>query len=376
MSERFDILHLVAPGAVGGIESVVRLLAKGQLRRGHRVRVLATIDSPDAAAPFLDALRESGVEALTLVAPGRSYLRESRTVTRLCRESRPSIVHTHGYRADVVGGSAARRAGVPTVSTVHGFTGGDWKNRLYERLQRAAYRRFDAVVPVSAPMEASLERSRVSRARLHLVPNAYEPTRPLSREEARRRLAIGGEGFRVGWIGRATHEKGLDVAVRAIAHPSATGAVLSVIGDGVERPRAMALASRLGVAERIDWHGLVPEAGALVAAFDALVLSSRTEGTPMVLFEAMAACVPIIATLVGGVPDVVGHAEAALVPPEDPGAIAGAVQTIRLDPAPAARRAAAARTRLEREFAVEPWLDRYEDVYRAARSTSAGRRAA
>lgn len=366
MSERFDILHLVAPGAVGGIESVIRLLATGQLRRGHRVRVLATIESRDAAAPFLDALGAAGVEVIPLVAPGRSYLREWRAVTRLCRADRPAIAHTHGYRADVIGGSAARRAGVPTVTTVHGFTGGDWKNRLYERLQRVMYRRFDAVAPVSAPMAEALERSKVSRDSLHLVPNAYEPAPPMTRDEARRRLGIGDRAFRIGWIGRATYEKGLDVAVRALAHPSAAGSVLSVIGDGVERPRAMALASALGVVDRIDWHGLVPDAGRLVTAFDALLLSSRTEGTPIVLFEAMAACVPIIATLVGGVPDVVGHTDAALVPPGDPGAIAGAVQSMRTDADAASRRAASARRRLERDFAVEPWLDRYDRVYQAA----------
>ncbi|NUQ21731.1 MAG: glycosyltransferase [Gemmatimonadaceae bacterium] len=373
MSERFDILHLVAPGAVGGIESVIRLLAAGQRRRGHRVRVLATLESRDGAAPFLAALRDANVDVIPLVARSRAYLREWRTVARVCREDPPDVVHTHGYRSDVVGSAAARRGGVPTVSTVHGFTGGDWKNRLYERLQRAMYRRFDAVVPVSAPMAASLARSRLRRDRLHLVPNAYEPTQPLPRAVARRRLGIVDGAFRVGWIGRATHEKGLDIAVRAIAHPSAMGSVLSVIGDGAERDRAMQLASSLGVADRISWHGLVPDAGPLVTAFDALLLSSRTEGTPIVLFEAMAACTPIIATHVGGVPDVVGYGEAALVPPEDPGAIAGVVQTMRLDGSESARRAAAARARLEREFALEPWLDRYEGVYRSA---IAARRAA
>jgi glycosyltransferase involved in cell wall biosynthesis len=208
---------------------------------------------------------------------------------------------------------------------------------------------------------------------MHLVPNAYEPRPALPRAEARRRLGIGGdEGFRVGWIGRVTHEKGLDLAVRALAHPAAGGSVLSVVGDGAERERVRALADSLGVSGRISWHGMVPDAGALVGAFDALLLSSRTEGTPIVLFEAMAAGTPIIATRVGGVPDVVRPSEAALVPPEDPGAIAGVVQTLRLDGAAAAQRAVAARARLVGEFAVEPWLDRYERVYAAAMANRRG----
>ena len=102
----------------------------------------------------------------------------------------------------------------------------------------------------------------------------------------------------------------------------------------------------------------------MFAAFDVFVLSSRTEGTPIALFEAMAAGVPIVATRVGGVPDVVSPLEAALVPAEDPVALAAEIRAIYRDPATGQRRARAARARLERDFSVAPWLDRYEAIYR------------
>jgi glycosyltransferase involved in cell wall biosynthesis len=118
------------------------------------------------------------------------------------------------------------------------------------------------------------------------------------------------------------------------------------------------------VQARITWHGTVASAGRLMQAFDCFVLSSRTEGTPIVLLEAMAARVPVVATRVGGVPDVVTENEALLVPREDPEAIGHAIRRIITDPASAAQRAEAALHRLA-DFQPEPWLEKYESVYAA-----------
>jgi glycosyltransferase involved in cell wall biosynthesis len=108
----------------------------------------------------------------------------------------------------------------------------------------------------------------------------------------------------------------------------------------------------------------VRDAGRLFAAFDLFVLSSRTEGTPIVLFEAMGTGVPIVATRVGGVPDVVSPAEAVLVPPDDPLTLAGEIRAVYRNPAGARERARRARERLLRDFSIAPWLGRYEAIYR------------
>src|SRR5918911_3109981 len=152
------VLHVAAPAQVGGLESVLQLLAVGQRRRGDRVIVAAILGRQDGGAPCRDRLRAAGVAVEPIADPGRSYVSQARALVRLFRRERPALVHTHGYHADVVGGLAARRVGVPTVTTVHGFTGGGWKNWIYERLQRRVFRRFDAVVAVSRAMKPDLER--------------------------------------------------------------------------------------------------------------------------------------------------------------------------------------------------------------------------
>jgi glycosyltransferase involved in cell wall biosynthesis len=113
----------------------------------------------------------------------------------------------------------------------------------------------------------------------------------------------------------------------------------------------------------VTWHGAVQNAGSLLRAFDAFVLSSRTEGTPIALFEAMDARVPIVATAVGGVPDVVTDAQAILVPSEQPHAIAAALGELRRDPTAAAQRAVSARERLVDVFGEAKWVDAIESVY-------------
>ncbi|PYP94454.1 MAG: hypothetical protein DMD34_08540 [Gemmatimonadetes bacterium] len=123
------------------------------------------------------------------------------------------------------------------------------------------------------------------------------------------------------------------------------------------------LAGALGLGSRVTFHGKVDDAARLFPAFDMFVLSSRTEGTPIVLFEAMAAGVPVVATAVGGVPDVVSCTEALLVPPQDPVALAQAIRTALLDPGATHARVTAARARLTREFTLARWVARYDAVY-------------
>ncbi len=367
--DRHTVLHLIAPGPVGGAESMVERLAYGQQCADQRPVVVTVLTEAGAPPSLVTALERDGVDVRRVRAVGRAYVREARMVTRIIRDVQPGVVHTHGYRADLLGGLAAGWAGVPRVTTVHGFTGGGRKNLAYEWLQRRMLRRFEAVVAVSVPLGRELEAFVTDPTRLHVLPNAWSsPAELLARAEARDRLGAPPDEIVLGWVGRLTGEKGLDVALEAVAAVAEPTPVLHVLGDGRLRSELEERARELGIADRVRWHGIVPEAARLFRAFDGLLLSSRTEGTPMVLFEAMHAGVPIVAARVGGVPDVLSPSEGWLVSPEDPAALAAAVRSMLGEPREAKRRAAAARTHLDEAFGVEDWVRRYEAVYRAAAS--------
>ena len=369
-------MHVVSPGAVGGLERVVQTLAAEQQAAGANVHVAAVVSRGEGAVAdrFLAPLKSAGVGVHRLELPPRSYRRERSELTDLCRELRPAIVHTHGYRADLVDRAVAHGVGAAAVTTMHGFTGGSVRNRCYEALNRRMARRFDAVVAVSAPLARDLEASGVRADRLHLVRNAWRRTAPpLERDAARQRLAVSPASFTIGWTGRLSHEKGLDVLIDALALVAAPAVQLAVLGDGPERRALEHRASRGGVGARVRWHGFVPDADALFTAFDLFVLSSRTEGTPMVLFEALASAVPIVATRVGGVPDILGGDTALLIDPDQPRALADAIDSVVRDPDAARRRANAARDIMNAGESLGAWVAAYSAAYDAALRVAAAR---
>lgn len=358
------VLHLLAPAPAGGLERVVGTLTRGLRDCGHEVHIGAIVEEVDGRLEMLAPLAEHGIRIHTVLVPPRGYRHERTLVAELCRTVQPDLIHTHGYRPDVLDIGVARRLGIPVVSTVHGFTGGGWRVRAYERLQRLALRRCDAVVAVSHPLAESLVHSGIARSRVHTIPNAWDGAMPLDRRAARGALELPESAFVIGWVGRLSEEKGPDLLLEAVTRLGPSDAIVSIIGDG---PLAGVLRERSARHNgRIRWHGAVSEAARLFPAFDVFVLSSRTEGTPIVLFEAMAAHVPIVATTVGGVEGVVSAETAYLVAPDDPAELATALRRVRADREFAAQRATAALHRLLTYFRPEPWVERYLGVYARA----------
>jgi glycosyltransferase involved in cell wall biosynthesis len=360
------ILHVLAPASYGGLERVVECLALGQRARGHDVHVAALVDPKVAEPPLLPALREGGVQVVSLALASRAYAGALQQLLGTCRALGPYVLHSHGYVTDVLAAVGKGRIAAPVVSSVHGFTGGDWKNRLYEWMQCRAYRRFEGVLAVSEKLAHDLVDRGVPARRLHVVPNAFPGmVAAHTKDGARRALGIPTDAFCIGWVGRVSREKGLDVLIDALPDLAGLPWQLTVVGDGLERDRLEKQAEESGFGPRVSWRGAVPQAYDLIPAFDVLVLSSRTEGTPMVLLEAMSLSVPVVATAVGGIPGVVSPAEALLVAPEDPAALATAIRSIHDHQTEARERALRARVRLETKFAMAGWLDRHDEVYDA-----------
>ena len=357
-----EVVHVIAPQPVGGAESVVRCLALESHRRGRGGRVIALVEH-DAPHPFVEGLRAEGVLVATVPCARHNYLRQVREVARELDRARPTVVHTHIYHADVVGFLAARRCGLPVVSTVHGITGSGWKNGLYIAIDFFLLGHFDAVVCVSDSLDERLRGSVVAKERLHIVPNGYTAGEFVGRGAARTALGLPMEELCVGWVGRMTREKGADtfVEVVATAGPEVRGVL---IGDGPELDPVRDRARDLGAAERFHFVGQRHDAASLLPAFDVLVISSRSEASPVVLFEAMAAGVPVVAFAVGNIADVLDTVACGwVVPAGDRSALVAALRSAIGDPCEAARRAEVAQRVVAERFGVDAWLRQLDVVY-------------
>ncbi|HMH50447.1 MAG TPA: glycosyltransferase [Candidatus Acidoferrum sp.] len=260
-------------------------------------------------------------------------------LARLAREQDVAVLQTHGYKANVFAWLARRSIRRPWIAFLHGVTTESRRAGLYYALERLAVRQADRVVVMSERMRREYEAAGVGASRLRVVHNAILPgvTVPRPQDTAERGPALS-------VVGRLSAEKGVDVALEAMAviaaqHPTAR---LHIAGDGPDRASLTRLASRLGIGDCVVWHGHVEDVASIYRQSTLLIIPSRSEGLPNVALEAMAAGVPVVATDVGGLGELITSGQTGvLIPPEDPSALARAIRQL-LDRADERRRLASA----------------------------------
>ncbi|MGH9483362.1 MAG: glycosyltransferase, partial [Terriglobales bacterium] len=253
-----------------------------------------------------------------------------------------------------LGLAAARRCRLPTAWFLRGFTGEDWKVRAFERLDRHFLPRADRAVCLSELQAGRVAALGIARDRLRVVPNTVEPPasgRAQARRELQSRLGVAPEALLVGAAGRLSPEKGaaefLD-AIAALTPPPQT--CFLIFGEGPLRAELEAQRARLGL-DRVQFAGFQADFPSLLPGLDLLVNPSRTEEMPNVVMEAMAAGVAVVATAVGGVPEIAGDPPALrLVPARDPAAMAAAIAELLGDAEARRRLAAAGRERIASAF--------------------------
>lgn len=292
-----------------------------------------------------------------------------RQILHRCRSRAVDLVHAHDFRSDLYGLLAARWLGLPCIATCHGWIANDRKGRLYTSIDKWLLRFFDRVIVVSERMRDQLSASGVAAHRIAVVQNAlivenYRPCR--GRAPLREPWGVPASHRLVGTIGRLSPEKCQDVFLRAAAEVSrrVPDVSFAIVGIGPEEQRLRRLAAELGVATRVVFAGYHEDMHAVYDSLDVVVQSSRTEGMPNVVLEALLMRVPVVATDVGGTAEIVTDGKSGwLVPPDDDGALAHGMLEALADPARAEARADAGERHVRRGFSHAVRLQRILAAY-------------
>ncbi len=353
------VLHLRSSGGLYGADRVVLDLCRELPGSGYHPLLVPLIEPGGVGSELREAALAAGVRVRPLILRHRFDWGGVARLQRLALIEGADIVHGHDYKTNLLIQLAAP-PDARRVATLHGRVGTDRKLRLYEALESRVVRGFDRVICVSEPMRAAEAAHGLEPV---VIPNGIDLTRFRAGAGAegaalglRESLGLPADAEVVGSIGRLSPEKGFDVLVRAVSHlvPQRPRLHLLLIGDGQEGDHLRRLALSLGLGDRLHLPGRRGDAPLLYPLFDVFCLPSHREGTPLVLLEAMAAERPVVATPVGGIPEVLGEPGAAglLVPPGDARGWARTISRLLEDQERSARMGALARRRVAENYSL------------------------
>jgi glycosyltransferase involved in cell wall biosynthesis len=361
----------------GGSERVGADLALEFKRRGYRVVCFAFQDSD---GPMRAELERAGIRCLDLNYQNfRGILRRVHyywKFWRMLRKERIRALHVHHHGAMILCGIPARLAGVNrTVMTEHGLQA--LLERPDARRLTVRYGRYATDITVVEPSQFEYFHRELGFpvAKLHCIPNGVRiPVRtPTLVEQKRREFGLGPDVFAFFYVGRLNPVKDLGTMLDAFAALPADvsfRARLYMVGDGPERAMLEARRDALGLGERVTFLGARSDVSEVLMAADGFVMSSKSEGLPMALLEAMAAGVPCIATAVGGIPNLFGKDRGMSVPAQDAPALADGMAAIVRSPELRQRLVTNAAANLVGHYALDAVANRYLDLLGLPRTVS------
>jgi glycosyltransferase involved in cell wall biosynthesis len=358
------IIFLITDLKYGGTPRSVQALALGLRDGGHQVRVVSLFDGGEIA----DELRAAGVPVSGLGVE-RHPVGAAWNFFRLLRRERPLILHTFLFHANLLGRVLGRLAGVPVViasersAEPSKSSARVWMDHMTWRLATIWTANAEAVAVVLGQRES------IDRRRIVVIPTAVDTDRFFPHPadpEVRSRLGAARHDTLLISVGRLDKLKGHSTLIEAFALLAAkrSNLRLAMVGEGAERRALESQVAANHLDERVRFVGAVADVVPYLRAADLFVLASNTEGMPGAILEAMAVALPVVATAVGGTPEVVLDGETgALVPPHDPAHFAAAIDRILDDPDSALQMGERGRLRVVERFSIRGTITLTKELY-------------
>lgn len=353
------ILHLIDSGGLYGAEKMILTLVAEQIKQGYEPMILS-VGGPGVGEKALE------IEARSLGLPVKPWrmregfnLRGARQIAEWARDSGYKVLHSHGYKFNILLGLIVRDSNsARIVCTLHGYTTVHPFSKLwlYQILDKWMLRRADVVVVVSGRICSRFH----NRLSVELIPNGITQEAPpcdvSSPYQPKSRYLVA--------VGRLSPEKAYDRLIKAFCELEAPELELVLVGDGPERGRLEGLVAQKGFGDRIHFTGYLQDATALIKNAEALVISSLTEGMPLVLLEAMRAVTPVVSTPVGEIPKVLKCGKLGyLASGNTINDIRNAISNLLENDQMARRKATAAKGVFNNNYTAAEMATRYAEVY-------------
>lgn len=381
--DRVTVVHLIHTIAYGGIETILINWVRNLHRAGVDAHLVCFANPGETEAPFVNGARQAGISVSKIPwSRSKPVLKASRELQRILRAVDADVVHTHNVYADIVGLLAARRTGAAAISTVYVWADFDLRRNLLQRIDAMILRWFDQVTAQCERTRLDTVARGIPAERTAVLPSGF-PALPRRLDEDDRRarraeLGVAEDDVVLVNVARLYPEKAQQALLELFAriHRRAPRTVLWILGTGPLEGELREKCAELRLGESVRFFGFVEDLPAVLELADAQVHPSHAEGIPLAICSGMAAGLPIVASDVGGMSEVIEHdRRGLLVPPAgEPGfpeAFVAATFSLVQDPERRARLGAAARRFIEQDYSLETAVSvlgrTYRDLLRARR---------
>lgn len=383
-NQKHRIAYVMTPITFGGGERVNLNFLKNVDRERYDIEPIMFLRPWEPENYFKNEVDKMGFHCFTIpVAKSnrRDYFRIGRCFIKLLdlvKSRSYDLLHTHGYQADLLGALVSKICKIPIISTCHGFIY-DGKNLfIYNSLDCLVLRYFDRIITVSAPLRNELITKRISQDKIKVIENTPEVNNGHQnitriRNQLRKEIGVESNAVLLGFIGRLSAEKGIVHLLKAVSilRESFQTIRLVIIGAGPQGNELKAIVDRYGLSSIVLFVGFQNNISEWLAAIDIFILPSLTEGTPMVLLEAMAQGVPCIASAVGGIPLVIhSEVDGILVAPGNPGEIVEAIRNLLKDETKRNLISSNAKQKIKRNYRIREWTEKIEMEYESLLGSS------
>jgi len=370
METKINIMHLrVVKGTGGGPEKTILLSAETIDKKRFNMLIVYIAHHKDLSYAITEKVKGKEINFIQLWENFRFDIGPVLKLINIVKKYSIHIIHSHDYKSDVLAWLVRLATHVKIISTVHGWIGNSFKERMYNMIDRFVLRRFDRIIVVDEHIRDMLLRGKVRPSKIVKVHNAIdydEYKRDPTAGDVRGELNIDESMPVIGFVGRLSPEKDLPVLFMAMKRLLAgmPDVRCIIVGDGPIRNWLEDYCKKVGIGEYVKFLGLRWDTKRLYQTMNVFVLPSKTEGIPNAVLEAMAMEVPVIATDIGGVGEIIDHNEdGILINPGDVGSLEFYLKKVLTDKEYREMLVTNARKKIIRNFSFLGRMQKVEKIY-------------